>query len=347
MTSTWLRRQAARLSSATCRAGASRAPVAVLSDSSVQARPRPISPFSKAARPRGEVEPRQAAVRLRQRGLEAAALALQLDALLLQVARQPGDPPVRLVLPARMDQGEHGHRHQGRRQTRLGAPPPPLLGRPRLGHPPRIHLLGRPRLRRGPVHLGSPQPPLHPVEVGRQGHRDRLRVLRPVDRLGSQAFGGQRDEFRVRAAGRQAGSAHRPGRRWPPCVAPPHPIVPRRGASPSGPRRGWRRGRRRRRGGRGWRRRRWPARAACRRACPAASPPRCPNPRRPSRLRRADHRRLDLGGWCPRLDRSSSAMPPSARTLARPQSITCTSPKAPTMMLAGLMSRWITPLAWA
>ena len=34
-------------------------------------------------------------------------------------------------------------------------------------------------------------------------------------------------------------------------------------------------------------------------------------------------------------------------TLARPQSTTCTSPKAPTMMFAGFRSRWITPRAWA
>ena len=54
-----------------------------------------------------------------------------------------------------------------------------------------------------------------------------------------------------------------------------------------------------------------------------------------------------LGLWCARLARSSSATPPSARTLASPQSMTCTSPKAPTMMLAGFRSRWITPLAWA
>ena len=35
----------------------------------------------------------------------------------------------------------------------------------------------------------------------------------------------------------------------------------------------------------------------------------------------------------------------AARTLARPQSMTWTSPKAPTMTLAGLRSRWMTP--WA
>jgi len=35
------------------------------------------------------------------------------------------------------------------------------------------------------------------------------------------------------------------------------------------------------------------------------------------------------------------------RSLAMPQSITCTSPKSPTMMLAGLRSRWTTERAWA
>ena len=54
-----------------------------------------------------------------------------------------------------------------------------------------------------------------------------------------------------------------------------------------------------------------------------------------------------LAVCCARLARSSSATPPSASTLARPQSITCTSPNAPTMMFAGFRSRWITPLAWA
>ena len=39
--------------------------------------------------------------------------------------------------------------------------------------------------------------------------------------------------------------------------------------------------------------------------------------------------------------------PSLGRTLARPQSITCTSPKDPTITLAGLRSRWITPRAWA
>jgi hypothetical protein len=48
-----------------------------------------------------------------------------------------------------------------------------------------------------------------------------------------------------------------------------------------------------------------------------------------------------------RAARCSSAMPPSVKTFARPQSITCTSPNAPTMMLAGFRSRWITPLACA
>ena len=47
------------------------------------------------------------------------------------------------------------------------------------------------------------------------------------------------------------------------------------------------------------------------------------------------------------LARSSSATPPCCRTFATPQSTTSTSPKAPTMMLAGLRSRWITPREWA
>src|SRR5262249_18268785 len=42
-----------------------------------------------------------------------------------------------------------------------------------------------------------------------------------------------------------------------------------------------------------------------------------------------------------------SATSPSHSTVARPQSMTWTSPKAPTMTLDGLRSRWITPLAWA
>ena len=45
-----------------------------------------------------EIEHRQPAVRLGQCGLEAAALILQGGALLLEVARQPGDPLVRLGL---------------------------------------------------------------------------------------------------------------------------------------------------------------------------------------------------------------------------------------------------------
>ena len=35
------------------------------------------------------------------------------------------------------------------------------------------------------------------------------------------------------------------------------------------------------------------------------------------------------------------------KTLARPQSITWTSPKLPTMMFDGFKSRWITPREWA
>ena len=40
---------------------------------------------------------------------------------------------------------------------------------------------------------------------------------------------------------------------------------------------------------------------------------------------------------------SSSATPPWSSTLARPQSMTCTSPNAPTMTFDGFRSRWITP----
>ena len=45
--------------------------------------------------------------------------------------------------------------------------------------------------------------------------------------------------------------------------------------------------------------------------------------------------------------RFSSATPPRRSTLARPQSTTCTSPKAPTMTFAGLRSRCSTPFECA
>ena len=44
---------------------------------------------------------------------------------------------------------------------------------------------------------------------------------------------------------------------------------------------------------------------------------------------------------------SSSATPPWSSTLARPQSMTCTSPNAPTMTFDGFRSRWMTPRLWA
>ncbi len=44
---------------------------------------------------------------------------------------------------------------------------------------------------------------------------------------------------------------------------------------------------------------------------------------------------------------ASSETPPLGRTLARPQSITWTSPKLPTITFDGFRSRWITPRAWA
>jgi hypothetical protein len=43
----------------------------------------------------------------------------------------------------------------------------------------------------------------------------------------------------------------------------------------------------------------------------------------------------------------SSTIPPCFNTLARPQSMTCTSPKEPTITLDGFRSRWMTPRAWA
>ena len=47
-----------------------------------------------------------------------------------------------------------------------------------------------------------------------------------------------------------------------------------------------------------------------------------------------------------RLALSSPATPPS-RTLARPQSMTWTSPNDPTITFDDFKSRWITPRAWA
>ena len=44
---------------------------------------------------------------------------------------------------------------------------------------------------------------------------------------------------------------------------------------------------------------------------------------------------------------SCSGCPSLGKTLARPQSITCTSPNDPTITFDGFRSRWITPRAWA
>ena len=51
--------------------------------------------------------------------------------------------------------------------------------------------------------------------------------------------------------------------------------------------------------------------------------------------------------WRMRPASSSSATPPCGNTLARPQSITWTSPKLPTMIFEGFRSRWMTPRTWA
>ena len=49
----------------------------------------------------------------------------------------------------------------------------------------------------------------------------------------------------------------------------------------------------------------------------------------------------------PLRSRRSAPAGGAVSTLASPQSMTCTSPKAPTMTLAGFRSRWITSWAWA
>ena len=65
---------------------------------------------------------------------------------------------------------------------------------------------------------------------------------------------------------------------------------------------------------------------------------------------RSPAERADLGelGVVPsRVGSRSAAAPALASTLARPQSMTWTSPKLPTMTFAGFRSRWMTPWAWA
>ena len=62
-----------------------------------------------------------------------------------------------------------------------------------------------------------------------------------------------------------------------------------------------------------------------------------------SPLLRAVATTVSLAGLAARLPRRSIA----GKTLARPQSITCTSPNDPTITLDGFKSRWITPREWA
>ena len=55
-------------------------------------------------------------------------------------------------------------------------------------------------------------------------------------------------------------------------------------------------------------------------------------------------------GASERTVRTPAAPSPAAAsfsTLASPQSMTCTSPNAPTMTFSGLRSRWITRREWA
>ena len=59
----------------------------------------------------------------------------------------------------------------------------------------------------------------------------------------------------------------------------------------------------------------------------------------------------DLTRTCSAVSSGSSEPVPSlarlARSLASPQSMTWTSPNAPTITLAGFRSRWMTPRSWA
>ena len=105
-----------------------------------------------------------------------------------------------------------------RRQRELNPPPPPLLDGLRLGH--------------GSLAFGFLEPLLNACQVVRQPVGHRLRILRPVDRLGRKAPLGQGDEFRIRAAGVQPAPWRRPDRRWPPCGGLPRSIDPRYGGLP-------------------------------------------------------------------------------------------------------------------
>ena len=58
-------------------------------------------------------------------------------------------------------------------------------------------------------------------------------------------------------------------------------------------------------------------------------------------------RTVVIDGFLDRLRRGLVGDAPAGKTLARPQSITCTSPKEPTITFDGFRSRWITPRAWA
>ena len=220
-------------------------------------------------------------------------------------------------------EGEEGDRPRGERQ-----PTRPVLGR---------------RPRRGDLRVGfrTTRPLFGRFEVGRDRPRHDPGISGTVGAPGRQARRREPDELTVGPAGPEAGrgvgEVARAARRSTSF------RVPSKAAVRSGPRRGSHRGRRRRTARRGPRPRPAPAPGPCRPASPGPTRPPSEAP-----VVSPTAAIVDSPSEAPRRPALvSSATPPRARTLARPQSITWTSPKAPTMTLAGFRSRWITPRACA
>ena len=212
-------------------------------------------------------------------------------------------------------------------ESRLHLPPLPLLGRGNLGPRPVELRLPRPLLGR------RPEP----------GHRRRhLAARRPAGRPApapGTACTGRPVPAPPRT--RPAGRAPRPAARGSPSAGPSRRPCPAYGGLPVrmthriAPRPNTSLARR------SCRSRRRPAPGACTPACPARSPPGC----------------AESGSRCERISVGRASRPTSAWTaaagrsavsiFASPQSMTCTSPNAPTMTFAGFRSRWMTPWAWA
>ena len=190
--------------------------------------------------------------------------------------------------------------------------------------------------------LGLAESSLDAAKIVRQPGHDDPRVSRPMLRRGGEARPRQGHQLRVGIARVESCDAHPKGRPSPPCGTTPHRLSPRTPAGRSGSRRGSSPGRRHPPVRRACRARPVPARVPCTTAFRAPSPGATPSPPiRSATCRRRPSRRSA------RIACSSSATPPWSSTLARPQSMTCTSPKLPTMMFDGFRSRWITPRAWA